>query len=138
MVATLNVNDAARLLDTAEGQQLKDFEDDITDVLLVLASTAETLSSLLENYRQYYRSSSLASQDLPEFDLDVIHCALLEKQRDICNYRQKMESLRNKVMSTTQLVSDYSSLLPTISKINALIAFKPARPRQWAVIKTAC
>ena len=105
MVATLNFNDSIRLLDTGEGQQLKDFEDDIADRIMVLDSIKETLSILVESYMQFCQSSTMINQGSSTHEPDEIVSTLCMWQRDILNHRHKLETLQKKVSSTTQLAS---------------------------------
>lgn len=105
LVASIDGKDPLRLVDVEGRQRLKDFEDQLTDITLVLDSTHDTIVSLLEKYQQFCRDYCTMAEDVSRRDFDPIDCALQEKQRDVRSLRQKVESLKNKVNGTTALVS---------------------------------
>lgn len=92
-------------MDVEERQKLKDFEDQLTDITLVLDSTHDTIISLLEKYQQFCRDFRTMAADGNQNDFDSINHALQEKQKDVTSSRQKVETLHTKVRGTTDLVS---------------------------------
>jgi len=92
-------------LDVEERQKLKDYEDQLTDIILVLDLTHDTITSLLEKYRQFCRDFYIMAEDDNPNGFDTIDCALQEKQKDVRSSRQKVETLHTKVRGTTDLVS---------------------------------
>lgn len=93
------------MIDVEGRQRLKDFEDQLTDITLVLDSTHDTIVSLLEKYQHFCRDYCTMAEDASRRDFDPIDCALQEKQRDVRSSRQKVETLHTKVKGTTDLVS---------------------------------
>lgn len=105
LVASIDEKDPLRLIDVEERQRLKDFEDQLTDIVLVLDSTHDTITSLLEKYQQFCRDNSSLETACNPSDFDPIESALQEKQRDVRSSRRKIETLHTKVRGTTDLVS---------------------------------
>ena len=91
-------------LDIEERQVLKDLEDEIIDVLSVLDSTADTISSLAEMYKQFCRNSLAISQDVDDDEIDLISLSLQEKQRDIIQNQKRVKTLQAKIRGTANLV----------------------------------
>ena len=89
-----------------ERQQLKEFEDQILDIILVLDSTSETIVSLLENYRRFRQDLSVCVwEDTGDGSTDALDVAFREKQRDVCSSKLKVQTLHAKLKSTIDLVS---------------------------------
>lgn len=103
-MASVDKIDPLQGLDIGERQFLKDLEDQIIDVLSVLDSTADTISSLAEMYKQFCRNSPAISQDVNDDEFNLISLSLQEKQRDIIQNRKKVETLQAKIHGTANLV----------------------------------
>ena len=116
-------------IQVGERQQLKDLEDQILDVMLVLDSTHETIVSLIENYRRF-RQHPCISNDLGDGDSDAIDAAFQEKQKEICSSTQKVQIVHAKLKSTIELVS-YKGFLSYTILIGSGTAFKSLRPWEW-------
>jgi hypothetical protein len=87
-------------LDFEERQRIKQIEDYVLDIFVILDSTQDTLSSLLAKYKIF---AQLNNSALGEFE-DPVMLALLEKEREIELCRQKLQALHRKVKGTIQLV----------------------------------
>lgn len=114
LVASIDEKDSALLLGVEERQKLKEMEDQLIDVLLVLEATRDTIKTLLENYQQYCRDTSHRLEDGFDEGYDPIDCALQERERDIDSNRRKVETLYTKIQGTTNLVRDR---LPELERI---------------------
>lgn len=110
VVASVEEKDPLQVLDIQESQLLKDLEDQIIDVLLVLDSTADTISSVAEMYKQFCRNSLAISQDVNDDEFDLISFSLQEKQRDTIQNRKKVETLQAKIQGTANLLSSLLDL----------------------------
>ena len=93
------------LLDIEERQALKDFEDLLIDNMLILDSTRDTISSLLNNYRSYWRNSRHESKDYDAHDDDLIIIALQERISEVSSSSRKIDTLHRKVQGSIKLVS---------------------------------
>jgi hypothetical protein len=87
-------------LDFEERQRIKQIEDYVLDIFVVLDSSQDTLSSILAKYKDFARASG---SPLRESE-DPVILALLEKDREIELCRQKLKALHMKVKGTIQLV----------------------------------
>jgi len=103
-VASIGEKDPLRLIDVEERQALKDFEDQIVDILLVLDSTSDTVSSLAETYKQFCLDLD-TNDEMADGEYDSVSFRLQEKLREVVANRRKVENLLTKVQSTTNLVS---------------------------------
>ena len=101
-----DVRDACKLitLQVEERQRLKEFEDQILDVILVLEATNDTILSLAESYRRF-RQDPCLWEEPGDGVHDAIDYALQEKLRDVSSSRKKVETLHAKLKSTIELVS---------------------------------
>lgn len=88
-----------------ERQLLKDLEDQILDVILVLDSTNDTILALLDNYRRFRQDPCVWGQHDDDGRFDIVHYAFQEKLRDVSSNRKKVRSLHAKLKSTIDLVS---------------------------------
>ncbi len=88
-----------------ERQILKDFEDAIIDMLLVLDSTTDTISSLLDNYKQFCLDIDVNPLETNGEEFDPVAFALREKHREVMFSRKKIETLQTKVQGMSNLVS---------------------------------
>lgn len=102
-MTSVDDKDQLQLLDIEERQVLKNIEDQIVDILLILDSTSDTISSVTEMYKQFCDASPSISQDVND-ELDLISFSLHEKQRDVVHNRRKVETLLVKVQGTAKLV----------------------------------
>lgn len=102
-MASVDETDQPQLLNIPERQVLKDMEDRIMDILLILDSTSDTISSVTEMYKQFCHDSPALSQEVND-DFDLIEFSLHEKQRDVVHNRKKVETLHVKVQGTAKLV----------------------------------
>ena len=103
VVADVEGREGGITLEVNSCQQLKDLEDQIIDVLLILDSTYDTTVALTRNYEQFCSSTNNSSGDLGK-SLDSIQLALQEKQKDIELLRWKMKALQKKVDGAISLV----------------------------------
>ena len=88
-----------------ERQLLKDLEDQILDVILVLDSTNDTILALLKNYRRFRQDSCVWEKQNNEYCSDIVDYAFQEKLRDVSSSIKKVRSLHAKLKSTIELVS---------------------------------
>lgn len=90
-------------LDIQERRQLTDFEDQLIDVLVVLDSTSDTISSLRDKYKDFCREMMVSFKQQADY-FDDVGYALQEKQREVLLYRKQVEALHKKVQGTMTLV----------------------------------
>ncbi|KAJ4394950.1 hypothetical protein N0V91_011165 [Didymella pomorum] len=83
-------------------QQLKQIEDDVTDLILCLDSTSDTLTTFAEMYERFRHDSEEAR---PVHALDAVAVALAEKAKEIRYTKRKAEALQSKVQNTRTLIS---------------------------------
>ena len=108
IVSSVENDGLVPVADFDERQRLKQLEDDLVDVRLVLDSTLDTVESMLENYMEL---SSTQHQTEDEIDAptmareDLIVRLLQEQRQDIRLLKTKVEALCAKVAGTTELVS---------------------------------
>ena len=95
------------IIQVEERQQLKELEDQILDVVLVLDSTSDTIVSLIENYRRFSQDHRLLGR-CDGGNNDAIDLAFQEKHRDVHNSKKKVQTLHAKLKSTIELVSSRS------------------------------
>ena len=113
-MASIEEKDPLRLIDVEERQVLKDFEDQTIDIILVLDSIFDTISSLAETYKQFLLDSSAREESVGNGDFDPVAFRLQEKLREVMSSRKKVENLHTKVQSTTNLVSNPASLARSV------------------------
>jgi hypothetical protein len=94
-----------------ERQRLKQIEDNILDLLIILDSTLDTINSLIEKYRYSATQEALGQRSGVVPDGDPILLGLNEKRKDVLLYRSKVDNIRAKVQGTTKLVSTTRSEL---------------------------
>ena len=101
-------------VDVEELQTMRDFEDSIVDMLLVFDSTIDTISSLLESYKQFCLDTNANPVGANSEDFDPIAFAFKEKHREVMFNRKKIETLQTKVQGLQSLVSKHTplSLIP--------------------------
>ena len=104
-MASIEDEDPLRLINVEERQSLKDFEDRIIDILLVLDSILDTISSLAETYKQFCLDFNTNKENRGDDDFDSVAFRLQEKLQEVTSNRRKVENLHTKVQSTINLVS---------------------------------
>jgi hypothetical protein len=107
IVSSVEDDGLVPVADFTERQRLKQLEDSVLDLLLILDSTLDTVETMIEKYQEDTTQAWLGkpgySQSLAQDDILVQ--ALKEKRRDILLLKTKVEMLRAKVSGTTELVS---------------------------------
>lgn len=92
------------MVQVEERQDLKELDDQILDVILVLDSTNDTILSLIQNYRRFRQDPCV--WEVPDGgSCDSIDFAFQEKLRDVSSSRKKAQTLHAKLKSTIELVS---------------------------------
>lgn len=105
LVGSVDLDDPLRLANFEERQMLKDSEDRLIDMLLILDATCDTITSLLDRYQCFRVGFDSNWDDGNRVGSDLIVCALQERQKDVQSSRNKVKSLHKKVQGTTNLVS---------------------------------
>lgn len=105
LVASIDEKDPLRLADFEERQRLKDFEDRLIDILLIFDATRDTITSILDRYRELCIGFDSSSDAGDSTESDFIVYALQERQKDVDSSRNKVKTLLKKVQGTTNLVS---------------------------------
>jgi hypothetical protein len=121
-MASIDDDSPIRITEFEERQRLKQTEDRILDLLVIMESTLDTIDSLSQAYRDFCLRTTGALQQSPISDNDLICFALAERRRDVLSYRSKVEALRAKVKGTTKLVSSTSS--PNVYIVTETIIFR--------------
>lgn len=103
-MASINEKDPLQLLNIEERQVLKDFEDLLIDNMLILDSTRDTISSLLNNYQSYWHNSQHESKKYVTGDNDLIIIALRERMSEVSSSSRKIDTLHRKVQGSIKLV----------------------------------
>ena len=103
-MASINEKDPLQLLNIEERQVLKDFEDLLIDNMLILDSTRDTISSLLNNYLSYWHNSRHESRECEAGENDLIMIALQERMSEVSSSSRKIETLHRKVQGSIKLV----------------------------------
>ena len=83
---------------------MKDLEDQILDVILVLDATNDTILGLLESYRRFRQDPCVWEKQDDNCRFDIVDYAFQEKLRDVSSSRKKVRSLHAKLKSTIELV----------------------------------
>lgn len=109
-MASVDGTDPLQFLDFQERQALKDMEDEIVEILLILDSTSDTISSVTDMYKQFCHDSRTTSQDAND-EFDLISFSLNEKQRDVAHNRKKVETLQVRAQGTSKLVRIFFFLI---------------------------
>ena len=94
-----------QVTDVVERQKLKQLEDILLDILIVLDSTLDTVSTLLEQYQTTFLRSDVGQTSNSPTTEDDIVVTLLEKRRDILLFRTKVDAIRSKVQGTIAMAS---------------------------------
>lgn len=96
-------------IEVEDHQHLKQIEDDISDLLLCLESTLDTVSTFQDMYDQFRvhhddtDTDKCARQSLAH-ETDAVIFALREKTKEVAYTRKKAEALLSKVINTRTLV----------------------------------
>jgi hypothetical protein len=90
--------------DYVERQKLKQIEDSVIDISIILDSTLDTVNTLLERYQANRRQEHSNIDTNEHFNVDDIEIGLLEKRRDVLLFCAKVGAIRSKVQSTIKLV----------------------------------
>ncbi|KIV80796.1 hypothetical protein PV11_08272 [Exophiala sideris] len=99
------------MADFNERQRLKQLEDSIVDVQLILDSTLDTVETMLVNYTEMFIKTHPQNEGQSNFPgQDLIIRALQEKRREVKLLKTKVEALRTKLAGTTELVSTLLTL----------------------------
>ena len=114
VLASIESNGPIRITEFEERQRLKQEEDKILDLLMVMDSMLDTIDTLFKLHEEVWSSVTIQRRDWKHPENDAISFGLAEKRRDILLYRGKMEALRSKVRSTTKLVCLLQFLKSTI------------------------
>jgi hypothetical protein len=109
-MASVESDAPLRITEFVERQQLKQLDDKILDLLIVMDSTLDTIDSLTRVYQEVWSTVATQHPDRSPPENDPVSFGLAEKRRDILVYRSKFHALRSKVNSTTKLVSMMPSL----------------------------
>lgn len=95
-------------IEVEDYQELKKIEDRISDLILCLDSTLETImvfEEMYAHYREYHvERGEKKPAPIPLNTNDKIAHALRNKRKAVTNYRQKAKDLSKKVQSTRALV----------------------------------
>ena len=96
-------------VDLEDYQRLKDIEDRISDVVLCLDSTLDTLKTFMEMHKLHFadRGKSELRKDLTTPQTTVVDNLLFvlkEKQREVAYARKKTEGMLSKAQNTRALV----------------------------------
>lgn len=115
-MASTEEKDPLNFLDVEERQELKDFEDQIIDILLVLDSTSDTIYSLSKMYKQFHHDLDETREGADGYIFDSIAFALQEKQCEVHYSRKKVYALHTKLQGTIKLVSDGFAIGSTLKE----------------------
>jgi hypothetical protein len=96
-------------VDVQDYQSLKEIEDRASDALLCLDSTTDTVTTLVDVYRNYSRTQVIQKDSgvpysHPKFEYDEVLAALKEKEKQLKYARKKTEALLSKTQNTRALV----------------------------------
>ncbi|KAL9119693.1 MAG: hypothetical protein Q9187_003752 [Circinaria calcarea] len=110
LVASIDERSVVNSLDSEKRQELKDFQDQVVSIIVVLDSTLDTIASMIEKHRQFCRDFDGPLKDLTDIELEPIQLALREKQQEAHLSKKKVEALHTKIQGTISLLSDILSL----------------------------
>jgi len=89
-------------------QRLKDIEDRISDVVLCLDSTLDTLQTFVSMHKSYFTPASTEPrtkfESVKRPKVDTLLYVLKEKQREVAYARKKAEAMLAKAQNTRALV----------------------------------
>lgn len=137
-MTSVHEKDRLQSLNIEERQVLKNIEDQIVDILLILDSTSDTISSVSEMYKQFCDASPAMSQDVND-EPDLISFSLHEKQRDVVHNRRKVETLLVKVQGTATLVRIcFFVILDLQNSDEQNLVIQPSGLWKWKISQKAC
>lgn len=93
-------------IEVEDHQHLKQIEDQISDLMLCLDSTLDTVSTFEEMYAQF-RAHQAGKQRISDGRVnssDAVVIALREKSKEVSYFRKKSKALLSKVQNTRTLV----------------------------------
>ncbi|EAT87761.1 hypothetical protein SNOG_05370 [Parastagonospora nodorum SN15] len=113
IITTIEKDESLRggyAVDVKDYQSLKEIEDQLSDVILCLDATFESINTLTEMYRRHYcgplqdpeRSEYITNR---QWESDEMYVALEEKVNEVAYSRKKAEALLMKAQNTRALVS---------------------------------
>ena len=108
----MNGNQEDLPLELGTRQEIKDLEDQIIDVRLILDNTYDTTITLIQKYEQYCLIATKSSINMDE-SVDSIRLSLEDKMRDIELARRKIDALQKKLKGTISLVNMAPALCQT-------------------------
>ncbi|KAI9891459.1 MAG: hypothetical protein M1814_002778 [Vezdaea aestivalis] len=107
MLAPTGTEKQALLLDFeinfSDRQMLKQMEDQVLDIVVILDSTTDTVSSLLEKYKICVPQDDQTSYSRVAYD--PIEIGFREKLQELSLIKTKTEALMRRIQGTTSLVS---------------------------------
>lgn len=104
-MAEISGDSPVRVNDLEERQQLKEVEDEILDLQMILDSTLDTVDCMIENYGSMrLKLSGRNEERLGAIQNDVVLNTLKDRRRDVRLYMSKVDALRAKVQSTARIV----------------------------------
>ena len=106
LTAATDEKDFFRIQDVQGRHHLKDIEDELIDILVVLDSLHDTVEALLDNYTECVRSSG----QLYTGDQDTISRAFQAQTKDIAFSRKSIQSLQTRMQGTNALLSSLLAL----------------------------
>lgn len=109
MVADTDANEQFLSIEVEDHQNLKQIEDEISDLMLCLDSTLDTVSTFEEMYNQFrfHQDDSYlikGSLSVSVYGSDAVVFALKEKAKELSYTRKKAEALLSRVQNTRTLV----------------------------------
>ena len=136
-MASVDETDPLQLLDIEEHQSLKDLEDQMVDIILVLETTVDLILTLQGQYMQFNRDSGRKSEKVDDNEdwADAIGIAFQEKQKDAISSRRKVETLLAKVKGTVKLVREIGFANDALSHLTFVAAIEPPRVEEWTFNK---
>ncbi|CAO2658701.1 Nn.00g064240.m01.CDS01 [Neocucurbitaria sp. VM-36] len=110
MIGDDNASEQLLSIEVEDHQDLKQIEDEVSDLMLCLDSTLDTVSTFEEMY-DHFRSHQDDTESIREspsrsvYGSDAVVFALKEKAKEILYTRKKAEALLSKVQNTRTLIS---------------------------------
>ncbi|OAL48748.1 hypothetical protein IQ07DRAFT_85531 [Pyrenochaeta sp. DS3sAY3a] len=94
-------------IEVEDHQHLKQIEDQISDLMLCLDSTLDTVSTFEDMYIQFqdHQEDGRSISDGSTRASDAVIVALKEKSKEVSYFRKKAEALLSKVQNTRTLIS---------------------------------
>ncbi|KIX08662.1 uncharacterized protein Z518_03319 [Rhinocladiella mackenziei CBS 650.93] len=105
MVSRIRSEEGVLLVDFADRRKLKHLEDKILDMIVMLDSTSNTLSSIQEKYAARSTQQMLHGSDQCDLSDDLIVQTFKEQHERTLQLKSKAETLRVKLAGTIELIS---------------------------------